>query len=344
MEWLYVVGGRQRPEAAGLEEWHRFEAAVIACVHPESGEVRIVEEYVSPPEACPDEQPSFVFKAGHLEGTRLFVSTQTEVLVYELPSMQRVGYVSLPCFNDVHHARPLANGNIAVVSTGLDAVFEVTPRGRVVREWGAMGADPFDRFSRDVDYRKVSTTKPHASHPNFVFELEGEPWVTRFEQRDAIRLDCATDRMAIDVERPHDGVVCEDEVVFTTVDGHVVRFDARSRARTACHDLNAIGPGDKLLGWCRSVAPIGPDRFAVGFTRIRRTRFRENLGWARRRLGQLVRGESGGASSSGPSRVAAYDFGGPGELLWECCVEDAGMNVIFSIHPVDAMRVAARRS
>lgn len=75
-----------------------------------------------------------------------------------------------------------------MVNTGLDMVVRVTPEGRVLEEWDVLLEPAWQRFSRDIDYRKIVSTKPHRSHPNFVFELGDEVWVTRFEQRDAICL------------------------------------------------------------------------------------------------------------------------------------------------------------
>ncbi len=68
---------------------------------------------------------------------------------------------------------------------------EVTPEGEILREWSVIGEDTWARFSRQIDYRKVPTTKPHRSHPNFAFLLEGDIWTTRCDQKDAI---CLTGR------------------------------------------------------------------------------------------------------------------------------------------------------
>ena len=36
----------------------------------------------------------------------------------------------------------------------------------------------WERFDPEVDYRQVPTTKPHETHPNFVFIVEEDVWVT----------------------------------------------------------------------------------------------------------------------------------------------------------------------
>lgn len=41
-----------------------------------------------------------LFKAGTIQDGKLHVSTQTEILTYELPGFRQVKHLSLPCFND----------------------------------------------------------------------------------------------------------------------------------------------------------------------------------------------------------------------------------------------------
>src|SRR5262249_317885 len=143
------------------------------------------------------------------------------VLIYSLPDFTLTDYISLPQFNDLHHVRPTSTGSLAVANTGLDQVVEMSREGRVLRLWSAVGGDPWDRFDPERDYRKVDSTKPHRSHPNYVFEVGEDLWGTRFEQRDAL---CLTGggRIAIDVQRPHDGITMGDKVYFTTVNGCIV--------------------------------------------------------------------------------------------------------------------------
>ena len=76
--------------------------------------------------------------------------------------------------------RPTPEGNLLITNTGLDSVMEMTLDGEVLHEWGVLGDDPAERFPRDVDYRKIVSTKPHRSHPNNTFYSNGQVWVTRF--------------------------------------------------------------------------------------------------------------------------------------------------------------------
>src|SRR4051812_6132909 len=98
---LYVAGGQQRTlrgMTADMDSWYEYQKALIIELESPSGDARTVLEYVSPPETAPDEEPAILFKSGTLVGDELFIVTQTEVMIYRVPSFERVAYVSLPMF------------------------------------------------------------------------------------------------------------------------------------------------------------------------------------------------------------------------------------------------------
>jgi len=324
-EMLWIVGGQQRDVQHWAREWRLYKKALV--IKAASGCVRRVLEYESPREHCPD-LPSIVFKAASVRGDRAYLCTQTEILICDFPSFAIRNVISLPCFNDVHHVAVAPDGRLFVAVTGLDAVAELTPDGMLLRIVSVVGGSVWDRFSPTVDYRKVSTTKPHLSHPNFVFFLDGEPWVTRFEQRDAVPLDGRTNGRNIfqmGEERVHDGHVLGDNIYFTTVDGRVLCFDLATGERR-CFDLNMIGSAyrGRPLGWCRGILPLGRKAW-IGFSRVRYTALRHNLDWMRRGFRNADR------HPAAPTRVACYDLDSR-KLLDEIDLEAQGMNTVFSIH------------
>jgi hypothetical protein len=329
-ETLWVVGGEQRLTTfRQLEEWNKFRAAVVVRV--ENGRAERVLEYVSPPENCPDELPSVLFKAATIDGDTAWLCTQTEILECDVPSFAIRRVLSLPCFNDLHHVTPGPDGTLFVAVTGLDAVAEITRDGDLVRLVSVLGGDPWERFSPDTDWRKVVTTKPHRSHPNYVFFVDGRPWVTRFEQRDAVPVDdlAAPSRNHFPVSTGggiHDGNLHEGTLCFTAVDGHVVAFDLATGERTDL-DLNGIHDpdDDRPLGWCRGVLPLGGGRAWVGFTRLRHTKLRANLSWLRHGFRTTEH------HRALPTRIALYDLEQRTKLR-EIDLESAGLNAVFSIH------------
>ena len=212
---LYVIGGRQRSDArcSRCDSWYGYGLGVILKV--DGSGVTTVFEYTSRPGSCgPDD--AILFKCASLVGDRLYCCTQTEVLVLGLPDFTEIAYISLPIFNDVHHVVPTEAGTLLVAVSGLELVVEVTLEGEVVREWNVLGEETWALHSRDVDYRTGADLKPHRAHPNYVFFVNEEPFVTRFELRDAVSLDDPARRISIGGERVHDCVTHDGKIYFTT--------------------------------------------------------------------------------------------------------------------------------
>lgn len=322
MSSLYVLGGRQKQKMLKMErEWHLYDRARVIEVNPDSLESRICLEYETPPEARADENASILFKAGALCDGCLYVCTSTEVAVYQVPGFKRVHYISLPCFNDLHHVCPAAQGHLLAVSTGLDMVVEFTLQSEVVRLWNVLGGDPWERFSPTVDYRKIASTKPHQSHPNFVFHLGDEIWVTRGQQRDAVCLTRPGRRIDIAVQFLHDGLVYNNKIYFTTVDGNIVIVDPATLRVEETVDLKTIdNERNALLGWCRGLMPLDENRFWVGFTRVRKTRFKQNVLWVKHVFRDIEM----------PTHIALYDLAAR-KCLQEIDVEKLGLNVVFGM-------------
>jgi hypothetical protein len=330
MSGIYVTGGELRqPVFRKLEEWQSSRKAVILDLDLEHKTSRPCVEYISPPEVCAPDLPTIQFKSASVVDEKLYICTSTEVLVYTLPDFRQLHHISLPCFNDLHHVSPTKQGTLLVVSTGLDIVVEVTTAGELVREWNVLGKDNHEdtwaRFSRDIDYRKVATTKPHRSHPNHVFELDEEIWVTRFEQRDAISLSRPGRRIDIAVQRPHDGYLRGDFIYFTTVDGHIVLANRRTLQVEKIYDLNQMSSSpEQVLGWCRGILPLDERFIWVGFSRVRPTKFRENLSWLKS-AGTYERVYR-------PTRLALYDVERK-QCVDEILLEPHGVGVVFSLLP-----------
>jgi hypothetical protein len=302
----------------------RYSEGVAVMVDMETGDVSTCLRYVSPPEYVPPERASILFKSAHVEGDTLYVPTTTEVLVYELPSFRRVRHQTLPCFNDVHHVRPSSGGNLIVANTGLDMVLEMGADGQVVEEWPSLDEDLWARFSRDVDYRLVPSTQPHASHPNFTFFADGELWVTRCNQYDTRCL--SRDLPAIPIaDRPiHDGLMRGGRAHFTVVDGVVVIVDMSTREVIERIDLNELSGHDGPLGWCRGLDFVDDDHVVVGFSRLRPTKWRDNVRWVKDRIRV---GRGGGKTT----RLAVYDLKRR-RLVREVDLEPHGIDAVFSVH------------
>jgi len=332
MSKLYILGGRQRnpgfKEPGPLDEWSLYEAALIVELDTETLRLRTCVEYQSPPQVLAGSKPSAHFHGGVLIGKSLYTCTKTEVMCYALPEFSRVCYLSLPCFNDLHHVTVSSDGNLLVANTGLEMVLKLTPQGKILAAWNVLGGDAWETFSRDVDYRKVASTKPHKSHPNFVFELDGEIWVTRFHQRDAVSLNGSHRRMDLAGEFPHDGLIVGDLIYFTAVDGKIVIVSRTTLRVQEVVDLRAIQDGDgvKLPAWCRGILPLDERKVWVGFSRIRKTKFQENVRWVKRTLGE--------GTLAKPTHIALFDIS-QSTCLQEIELESYGINAVYGIFAGD---------
>ena len=322
---LYVVGGQQRmlrPLRAGNStDWNAYQQGAILRIDPLTKKWEECVSYTSPPEVCRPENPAITFQAGSIKDDLLYVCTQTEVIVYKMPTFEQVGYLSMPIFNDLHHVHPTPRGTLLIANAGLEMVLEMSLSGEVCKAWNVLGEEPW-QLSSEIDFRQLNT-KPHRSHPNYVFYVDSEPWATRFHQGDAICLTQPDKRIKISDERIHDGVVSDGHIYFTSVNGWIYVVNSSTLEIETRINLNEMHQDRTLLGWCRSLL-VDDGKLWVGFSRIRPTKWRENVTW-------LVRG----FKSVKPTHIACYDLA-KRECIVEVDLEPMGLNAVYSIFPVAA--------
>ncbi|MBU8769289.1 hypothetical protein [Cytobacillus oceanisediminis] len=321
MKKIYVVGGQQKNKVT--KDWQQYNCGVILQIDIDQQELIKRTDYISPPEVSPDYEPSIVFKAGTVKNKKLYVCTETEILIYSLPNMVQIGYLSLPCFNDVHHILPTYNDNFLIANTGLDMVMEIDPRGDILNTWNVLMQPPWERFSPSYDYRKVPTTKPHHSHPNYVFTIGKDIWATRCLQKDAICLTKPNQKINIGGDYVHDGVLRGDTLYFTRVDGHVVTVDVHTLNIKNEYNLNHFSNHSQRIGWCRGIKVLDDETVIVGFTRIRPSKNPLGNEQLYNQLDTFL-----------PTRIACYNLV-QGKLLWEHNLEKYNFNAVFSIHMED---------
>ena len=211
-----------------------------------------------------------------------------------------------------------------MANTGLDMIMELNDTGAVLREWNTASTNTWERFSRDVDYRKIPTTKPHETHPNHVFLIRDDIWATRGGSRDAICLTRELDPIRLGPKVViHDGIVRNGRVCFTGVDGRLIVVDAGNRKVLQEYDLNRMSGGRMPLGWCRGLELLDDERIIVGFSRLRPTRWQGNVRWIKHLLG-------GRGFGIRPTRLMVVNLARR-KIEWERNLEPH-LNAIFSIH------------
>jgi len=281
---LLISGGQQRINYPDLEDGQYYGSARLLLLDLISGKTKVLLDFSEGNNHYPKNYPNLQFTAGHTEETFIWLPTDTEIRIYKYPEMLLERIISHPFFNNIHSVT-LHKDKIYVTSTGLDMVAILDKKsGAALKLINVEGKDPWHRFSKDVDYRLIHSTRPHQGHPNYIFFIEGKPWVTRCTQEDAVSLENLTKR--IDISGPdkiisvHDGHVYDGKIFFTSVDGMVLIADIQSRKIIKKIDLYALEKKTNYRpkGWCRGLFVKGSYVY-VGFSKFRKTKVKSRLSW-----------------------------------------------------------------
>lgn len=278
MKKLLISGAQLRPDGYELGQGKYYGAARLLTLDLSDGTFSLTLEMREGNEHYPEEYPNLQYTAASRHEDILWLPTDTEVYKYRLPDMTCLACYSYPCFQNVHSVHQFGD-EVYVTSTGLDNIVVLDAEsGELLRIINSEGKDPWHRFDAEKDYRLVHTTKPHDSHPNFVFELDGSKWITRCTQEDAVNLDDVSQSLNIsggDVISVHDGLWWGQKLVFTRVDGFLVTFDRENNMAREQIDIFAHSR-NRPNGWCRGLH-IDGDMFYIGYSKLRKTRLKEKL-------------------------------------------------------------------
>ena len=88
MTELLITGGRQREKrgiASGNKRWYRYGEAHMVRVDTYTGSMETALSYTTPEHLAAAEDPAILFKQGHRLGDLLYLTTQTEVLIFSYP-------------------------------------------------------------------------------------------------------------------------------------------------------------------------------------------------------------------------------------------------------------------
>jgi hypothetical protein len=280
---LLITGAVLRPNGFELGEGKYYGCAKLLHLNTDSGQFNELIAVDKGNSNFPDEYPNLEFTVGDIDNDSVWLTTDTEVRLYSYPELELIKTYSYPCFHNVHSVS-VHGDELYVSSTGLDMIVVLDKYdGSIIRQINAEGKPVWHRFSKDIDYRKIHSTRPHDCHPNYVFWLNNEPWVTRCTQEDAVMLSDPTTK--INISGPdkeisvHDGIVKGDRVYFTTVDGFIVIADIETHKVVESINLQKLKGYGKLRGWCRGLY-ISGNTFYIGFSRLRKTRHVDKIKWA----------------------------------------------------------------
>lgn len=249
---------------------------------------------------------SQMFKGAMVDEGQCYVVSNTEVLRYDLNNWELTGLFTDESFNDLHGVLKTDAG-VYVCNTGLEIVQCITDLGSndvaLNAEFNLAEVPTWHRFDKSTDYRAIPTTKPHEVHINHLFVLDGRLWVNLGSRRKAV---CISDpELCIDMDAHfgenekvlcHDGLVKDDKIYFTSVNGSIIIVNRKTLKVEERLDLNAINTLNKDIGWTRGLEIVGNKAY-VGITKVRHSKFKEYTRY-------LVTGER----TSMPSSIIEVDL------------------------------------
>jgi hypothetical protein len=121
-------------------------------------------------------------------------------------------------------------------------------------------------------------------------------------------------------------VVRGKDIYFTLVDGRLALANSATLSIDRVIDFKAMHDPNALLGWCRGVLPVDEQRLWVGFSRVRKTRFQDNVLWVKRVFKEGM--------TEKPTHISLYDIEQK-RCLQEFDLEPYGVNTIYSIFPAN---------
>lgn len=250
-----------------------------------------------------------------LDGARVLQPTRTAIFEVDRGTLACREVLTHRLFHDVHSVAPDVDGGWLVTCTGHETVVSIDPAGHVREVW-PLGEVRDD--GRDYRLEAHDAFKPHSVHPNRAFVLGGRRWVTCLGTRRCVGLGHPG---VIDLPEgpPHDGVVREGLLWFTTTNGHVLGLDPTSLERRVHLRLDELDPSPHMAGWCRGIEVVG-DRMWVGLTQLRSSPWREV---AR----EVMRGEAG---RKRPTRVVELNWRAP-RLVASWDVGNRAGGVIYGV-------------
>jgi hypothetical protein len=281
-ESLLITGASLRENGYELGEGKYYDTARLLKLNILTGKVEVLLSEAEGGENFPSEHPNLEFTVGTVDNECLWLSMDTEIRKYSYPDLKLLKVFSHPCFHNIHSVAATEN-SLYVTSTGLDMVVILDKKtGEIQEIINGEGKEIWHRFSPDIDYRKLHSTRPHDCHPNYIFWLEGKPWVTRCTQEDAVCLDDFEKKIEISGSNKtisvHDGVVSGEFVYFTSVDGCIEVADTKTYKVIETIELSDYPGFGIVRGWCRGLY-IKDNIFYIGFSKLRKTKNKGKLRW-----------------------------------------------------------------
>ena len=181
-----------------------------------------------------------------------------------------VGVLSNNLFNDIHHLSESIQGNLLVVSTGVDGIIELDFANAKKTLWDWLAPEHgYDKtpggqkrmIDRTINYQKVSTITPlHTTHVNSCLEYKkGKILATLFHQGTLIEIDKRSKKSNVVLQ----GLKCP-HFIRTTREGYLVSDTLNNRVFILDRSLRRkkIFKGD--YNWLQDTIELSDGSFLLG--------------------------------------------------------------------------------
>ncbi len=202
------------------------------------------------------------------EDKSLYVGSNKQVR--KIKNRKTVSILKNKLFNDIHGLAESSDGNILVVSTGVDGILEINPSNSTQTLWDWLATENgYDKNSkgekrkidRDLDYQQIRTSTPeHTTHINCCIKKDNNKILaTLFHQGKLVEIDkkTKTSKVLLDgLKCPHfirernDGYILSD-----TLNNRVLLLDTNFKIKKIIEkdynwiqDTIVLGNGNLLLG------------------------------------------------------------------------------------------------
>lgn len=225
------------------------------------------------------QETSESFRGGMIHNCIFYTCTHCEIVEINLSDFSFKNTFSDKSFNDLHDVFVDESG-IYVANTGLDLVQHFSFEYELLREFNLMSEDTWKVFDKSVDYRfmtKMRGERKDRTHNNHIVKIDNEYYVTELKNS-ALRNLNKNKYVITDISgNPHDGILRDDKIYFTTTNGKVDIYSKKFE-KLETIELTKFYKGGDGIGWCRGIEVVDDIKF-IGFTKFRTSTKQELVKW-----------------------------------------------------------------
>lgn len=202
------------------------------------------------------------------EDKSLYVGSNKQIR--KIKSGKTVSVLRNSLFNDIHGLTQGHEGNVLVVSTGVDAILEINPNNSTHTIWDWLATEngysknpkgEERTIDRNLDYQKIRTSTPeHTTHINGCLEKNDEKILaTLFHQGRLIEIDKKTKKS----QTLLDGLKCPHSIRKRN-GGYIISDTFNNRVLLLDSNFKVTKTIEKDYNWVQDTIELGNGKFLLG--------------------------------------------------------------------------------